>query len=102
MCAEKDPMTCHRSILICRNLRERGIDIRHIIDRDTLEKQADLEKRLIAQLKLHPDMFKDADPNALIERAYDIQGDRIAYVEKSEREPEEISSEAVREEHEHY
>jgi hypothetical protein len=24
-------------------------------------------------LKLHPDMFKDADPNALIERAYDIQ-----------------------------
>lgn len=84
MCAEKDPMACHRSILICRNLRERGIEIRHIIDQETTEMQADLEKRLIAQLNLHPDMFKDVDPNALTERAYDAQGDRIAYVEKGE------------------
>ncbi len=102
MCAEKDPLTCHRSILICRNLRGQGIDIKHIIDRDATETQAELEKRLIAQLKLHPDMFKDADSNALIERAYDVQGDRIAYVEKSEREPDEIEAETVREEHEHY
>ncbi len=49
MCAEKDPMTCHRSILICRNLRGQGIDIQHIIDHETTETQADLEKRLIAQ-----------------------------------------------------
>jgi uncharacterized protein (DUF488 family) len=102
MCAEKDPMTCHRSILICRNLRGQSIDIRHIIDQETTETQADLEKRLIAQLKLHPDMFKDTDPNALIERAYDVQGDRIAYVEKGEREPDEIAAETVREEHERY
>jgi uncharacterized protein (DUF488 family) len=93
MCAEKDPMTCHRSILICRHLRGPGIDIRHIIDHETTEAQADLEKRLIAQLKLHPDMFKDADPNALIERAYDMQGDRIAYVEKGERKPDEQPAE---------
>ena len=82
MCAEKDPMTCHRSILICRNLRGPDIDIRHILDHETTETQADLEKRLIAHLKLQPDMFKDSDPNALIERAYDVQSDRIAYVEK--------------------
>ena len=102
MCAEKDPITCHRTILICRNLRAQGIDIRHIIDRETTETQVDLEKRLIAQLKLHLDMFKDSDPNGLIERAYDIQGDRIAYVEKGDREVEEITPETVREEHEHY
>jgi len=95
MCAEKDPMTCHRTILICRWLRDSQIDIRHIIDHETTETQADLEKRLIAQLKLYPDMFKDTDPNALIERAYDMQGDRIAYVEKGEREPNEITVEAV-------
>jgi len=76
MCAEKDPMTCHRSILICRNLRGVGVDIRHIIDHENTETQADLEKRLIAQLKLHPDMFTDTDSNALIERAYEMQGDR--------------------------
>lgn len=92
MCAEKDPVTCHRTILICRNLRGQGIDIRHIIDNQSMATQADLEKRLIAQLKLHPDMFKDADSNALIERAYDLQGDRIAYVETGEREPDEIKT----------
>lgn len=102
MCAEKDPMTCHRTILICRNLRGQGFDIQHIIDHKTTETQADLEKRLIAQLKLYPDMFKDSEPNALIERAYDVQGDRIAYVEKGEREPNEIAVDTVKEEHEHY
>jgi len=99
MCAEKDPMTCHRTILICRNLRGQGVDIEHIIDHKTIETQADLEKRLIALLKLYPDMFKDTDPNALIERAYDAQGDRIAYVEKDEREPNEIAVDKVKEGH---
>ncbi len=102
MCAEKDPMTCHRTILICRNLRGQGIDILHIIDQQTRETQTELEKRLIAQLKLYPDMFKDAESNALIERAYDIQGDKIAYVEKGEQEPGEITVDTVKEEHEHY
>jgi uncharacterized protein (DUF488 family) len=102
MCAEKDPMTCHRSILICRNLRDWLIDIRHIIDHDTTETQADLEKRLIVQLKLYSDLFKDTDPNALIERAYEVQGDRMAYVEKGEREQDEKLAETVREEDERY
>ncbi|MBM4349918.1 MAG: DUF488 domain-containing protein [Deltaproteobacteria bacterium] len=102
MCAEKDPMACHRSILICRNLRDSLIDIRHIINHNTTETQADLEKRLIAQLKLYPDLFKDTDPNALIERAYEVQGDRMAYVEKAEREQDEQLAETVREEHEWY
>lgn len=82
MCAEKDPMTCHRSILVCRNLRKEGIDILHLIDSTTVETHANLENRLIAQLQLHADLFQDTGPDALIERAYDIQADRIAYVEK--------------------
>jgi uncharacterized protein (DUF488 family) len=102
MCAEKDPMTCHRTILICRQLRDQRIEISHIIGHETTETQPNLEKRLIAELKLYPDMFKDADSNALIERAYDMQGDRIAYVEKGEKELDEQPAETVREEHEHY
>ena len=82
MCAEKDPLSCHRSILICRNLRNVNIDIRHIIDSKSIETQSDLEQRLVKQLKIYPDLFKDKEPSALVERAYDIQGDRIAYVEK--------------------
>jgi len=47
-------------------------------------------------------LFKDTDPNALIERAYEVQGDRMAYVEKAEREQDEQLAETVREEHEWY
>ena len=102
MCAEKDPMACHRSILICRNLRDWQIDIRHILDHDTTETQADLEKRLIAQLRLYPDLFKDTDPGALIERAYEVQGDRMTYVAKGELQQDEPLAGAVREKHERY
>lgn len=70
------------------NLFARGkawrIDIRHIIDAGTTESQAELEQRLAAQLKLKPDLFEDKDDASLIERAYDIQGDRIAYVDKED------------------
>jgi len=102
MCAEKDPIVCHRSILICRNLRDRLIDIRHIIDHDTIETQADLERRLVAQLRLQPDLFKDTDSNALIERAYEAQSDGMAYVEKGRQEQNEKLVETVREERERY
>ncbi len=47
-------------------------------------------------------MFKDVNPEALIERAYDVQSDRIAFVQKSDREQDEITTETVREEHEQY
>ena len=102
MCAEKDPMACHRSILICRNLREWMIDIRHIIDDGVMEAQADLEKRLIVQLRFYPDLFKDTDANALIERAYDAQGDRIAFVERVDQELDKELEETLREKHEWY
>lgn len=78
MCAEKDPLNCHRAILICRQLRGEGADIRHIIDHGTTETQAELEMRLVARLKLEPDLFRDAGPDGLIERAYDMQSERIA------------------------
>jgi uncharacterized protein (DUF488 family) len=102
MCAEKDPIACHRSILICRNLRDWHIDIRHIIDHNSIETQIDLEKRLIAQLKLYPDLFKDTHANALTERAYEVQSDKIAYVENAEREQDEELPEIVTEEYERH
>ena len=98
MCAEKDPLLCHRTILICKNLRDANIDIRHIIDNKSTETQSDLEQRLVKQLKIYPDLFKDTEPSALVERAYDIQGDRIAYVEKDAQKLVEV----VREENEQY
>ncbi len=40
-------------------------------------------------------MFRDVGSDALIERAYDAQRDRIAHVEKGEREPAVMSLEVA-------
>lgn len=79
MCAEKDPATCHRTILICRNLRSRDIENKHILGDGTIENNIDFEQRLLDMLKIpQNDLF--ASREDLIERAYDIQGEKIAYV----------------------
>ncbi len=77
MCAEKDPIPCHRMILICRNLRGDDIGIRHILEEGSLEDNRDTEKRLMKSLKIDPaDLFSTEAEQ--IERAYDLQGERIA------------------------
>jgi uncharacterized protein (DUF488 family) len=78
MCAERDPLDCHRTILVCRALRAPDLDIQHILADGTLEGRAAAERRLMNRLSIAPDMFHgEAD---CIERAYDSQADRIAYV----------------------
>src|SRR5205085_12218516 len=42
MCAEKDPLECHRTILVCRNLR-REATIAHILEDGALESHTDAE-----------------------------------------------------------
>ncbi len=78
MCAEKDPLTCHRMLLICRNLRGDDIVIRHILEDGSLEGNRDTEMRIMKQLKIDPaDLFStEADQ---IQRAYDLQGEKVAY-----------------------
>jgi uncharacterized protein (DUF488 family) len=80
LCAEKDPITCHRTILICRHLRGHAIDIRHILDDGGIETNEQAESRLLEAVGLPPThlFLSRAD---LIEQAYDLQGERIAYTE---------------------
>jgi len=47
MCAEKDPLACHRTILICRALRSDDVDIRHILGDGSCESHQELEERLL-------------------------------------------------------
>lgn len=77
MCAEKDPITCHRTILICRNLRSENIQIRHILDNGNIEEQAESEKRLMRFFKLEADLFRTEQD--CLEKAFDRQGKKIAY-----------------------
>jgi uncharacterized protein (DUF488 family) len=80
LCAEKDPITCHRTILVCRHLRSEPIDILHILDDGSLETTERAEARLLDLVGLpHTHLFQDR--SQLIEEAYDLQGNRIAYTE---------------------
>jgi len=81
MCAEKDPLTCHRTILICRNLRSEDIEISHILEDGKLENNQDTEKRLMDMLKIPRAELFDSEED-LVQRAYDRQSQKIAYVKK--------------------
>ena len=79
MCAEKDPITCHRMILICRALRSDPIEIKHILEDGGVEDLRDSERRLIHTLKM-PQLRLFENMENLVQRAYDIQSEKIAYV----------------------
>lgn len=82
MCAEKDPLDCHRALLVARRLYEAGIAVSHIRADGPLESHQDMESRLLALCKLpEGDMFKGRD-EFLIE-AYAIQGERVAYQDET-------------------
>ena len=79
MCAEKDPLTCHRAILVCRHLRkERDLSILHILDDGQTEPHEECERRLLKLARMEQaDLFKSFQEQ--LEEAYDHQGLRIAY-----------------------
>lgn len=77
MCAERDPLMCHRTILVCRQLKSRDLEIAHILPDGTIETNAAAEKRLMSMVDIRPDMFH-SEPDC-IEEAYDRQGNDIAY-----------------------
>lgn len=80
LCAEKDPLTCHRTILVCRHLRRPGLAIWHILGDGTLESHEQAEQRLIRLHGLHQASFLDPrTPAETLEEAYDRQAARIAY-----------------------
>jgi len=92
MCSEKDPVMCHRTILICRHLRKEGMRIRHILEDGSVEENDAAIWRLRELLNL-PERDLFTSPEEMVERAYDIQGDRIAFVQKAGK----ISSESRKE-----
>jgi uncharacterized protein (DUF488 family) len=78
MCAENDPIYCHRMILICRNLKQFEIPIYHILNINEIESQCKAENRLLKLFNLNqPELFDSKETQ--MERAYDKQGDKIAF-----------------------
>ncbi|MDP2661979.1 MAG: DUF488 domain-containing protein, partial [Dehalococcoidia bacterium] len=45
MCAEEDPSSCHRNLLVGEGLRQRGVRVLHIRGSGVVETDEDLRKR---------------------------------------------------------
>ena len=100
MCAEKDPVTCHRAILVCQHLRHADLEIHHILGNGDLESHVHLEQRMLLkhgftnfiefqeiqnQLSLFSGNSSLLTREESLDQAYRLQGDEIAYVEKKEK-----------------
>jgi uncharacterized protein (DUF488 family) len=81
MCAEKEPLVCHRGILVARELEAQGIPVRHILADASVETHSAAMVRLRQWLGLpESDLLRnEAD---VLEDAYRIQGARMAYVKE--------------------
>ncbi len=93
MCAEKDPITCHRTILVCHKLKDLSLQINHILSDGNLESHQNLEGRLLSKFNKGK---KSDEPIQLslfeiepvkteivdLESAYHRHGLEIAYVTK--------------------
>jgi uncharacterized protein (DUF488 family) len=78
MCSEKDPLECHRTLLVSRQLEILGFTIQHILADGNLENQSEALSRLTDKLHMaEPDMFRSREE--VLADAYRIQSDRIAY-----------------------
>ncbi len=78
MCAEKEPLECHRSALICRYGEHRLGRPGHIRDNESVESHDELETRLIALAGLpENDLFRAREER--LDEAYAWLEDRVAY-----------------------
>jgi hypothetical protein len=77
MCAEKEPLDCHRTILVGRALAQRDTELAHIHADGRIESQDELEQRLLHLAKEQVDLLSTRD--AALARAYDKRGRQMAF-----------------------
>jgi uncharacterized protein (DUF488 family) len=82
MCAEKEPLECHRTILVARRLIEEGVPVMHIHADGQVEEHSQAIDRLITMRRVPTaDMFRSQD--AVVSDAYQHQAKQIAYREQT-------------------
>jgi uncharacterized protein (DUF488 family) len=82
MCAEKEPLDCHRTLLVTRALEKAGASIGHILSDGSIEPQDLTMSRLIDLTGLSKqDMFRDRED--LVAAACKLREDKVAFVKSA-------------------
>ncbi len=61
MCAEKEPLDCHRTVLVSRRLVERAVPIEHLLADGTVKPHAEIEEALLKKTGGDADLFEDRE-----------------------------------------
>lgn len=92
LCAEKEPLDCHRAVLICRSLCNKGVTIKHILGDGNLEDHKDTERRMVKMMEAQASLFQQgSSQESLVERAYDERAKEIAYRKEEAEKPPLVS-----------
>lgn len=83
MCAEREPLDCHRFSMVSVALQRNGFEVRHIMKDKTVKSNAELENMLLKKYEKKlplPDMFK---PHLSVEEqlaiAYKLRNKEMGY-----------------------
>lgn len=81
MCAEKEPLECHRTLLVARALDDMGVPIQHILADGRLEPHGEAMLRLLDLVGLpREDLFRSREE--LLADALARQEEKVAYVDE--------------------
>jgi uncharacterized protein (DUF488 family) len=83
MCAEREPLDCHRCLLVSRTLAERDVAIGHVLHDGSIEPHLVTEQRLMqwAESDAAPDLFVTGQEQRLA-AAYRRRGRSVGYKAK--------------------
>jgi uncharacterized protein (DUF488 family) len=78
MCAEREPLDCHRCLLVARSLDQRGLAVGHILHEGAIESHRITEQRLLALSGEGDDLFLTGQGGRLA-AAYRCRARAVAY-----------------------
>ncbi len=84
LCSERDPLDCHRCLLVGRALWQRSVPVAHIlVSGETLSQQR-IEQRLLDELDAgEPDLF--TSPEERLAAAYRLRASKVAFADGAHR-----------------
>ncbi len=79
MCAEADPLDCHRCLLVGRALTEAGVEVGHVLPSGEIITHAEIEDRLLDLAGLTDESLLPAPRAARLAEAYRARARKVAY-----------------------
>lgn len=87
MCAEKDPIDCHRTILVARALSGEGFEVQHILADGSLESMESVTSRVMKAAKIEADNLF-CSVSELQADAYRLIGKKVAWQDAEQNDAE--------------